>query len=209
MEHLRAHLQAGREALGAAGDDHELLEVDLVVRMGAAVEHVHHRHRQQRGGRAAEVAPQRLTLLGRLRLGAGERDTQDRVGSQPGLVGGSVELDQSPVEGRLVGRVGSGEGRRDLSLDVLHRAGYALASVGLAAIAQLGRLELARRSTRGDRRATCTPRGEGDLHLDRRVAAAVEDLTGVDSLDLAHAGPPGELVDSTANAPNPASPDAG
>ena len=51
-----------REA-AAPGYDHELLEVDRVVGVGAAVQHVHHRHRQQgasavprarrRSGRAA------------------------------------------------------------------------------------------------------------------------------------------------------------
>ena len=54
-----AHAQALRERARAARDDHELLEVDLVVCVGAAVEHVHHRHRQHACLRAAQVAPQR------------------------------------------------------------------------------------------------------------------------------------------------------
>ena len=55
---------------------------------------------------------------------------------------------------------------------------------GLAAVAQLGRLELARRGARGHRRAPVRAGAQLDLDLDRRVAAAVEDLAGVDSLDL-------------------------
>ena len=49
--------------------DHELLEVDLVVGVRAAVQHVHHRHRQHVRRLAAEVAPQRQAGLGRGRLG--------------------------------------------------------------------------------------------------------------------------------------------
>src|ERR1700677_2494757 len=57
----------------------------------------------------------------------------------------------------------------------------------LAAVAQLRRLELAGGRARRHRRAPVSSRAQLDLDLDRRVAAAVEDLAGVDSLDLAHA----------------------
>ncbi len=69
MEDLGAHPQRLAERAGADGHDHELLEVDAVVRVGAAVEHVHHRHRQHMGGLAAQVAPQRQPLLGGRRRG--------------------------------------------------------------------------------------------------------------------------------------------
>src|SRR5580765_1766520 len=47
------------ERVGAGGDDHELLQVDRVVRVRAAVDHVHHRHRQRPGVAASEMAEQR------------------------------------------------------------------------------------------------------------------------------------------------------
>ena len=65
--------------------------------MGAAVEHVHHRHRQQ--GRLAaavelgEVAVERLPGVGRGGLGRRQRDAEERVGAEPALVRGAVELD--------------------------------------------------------------------------------------------------------------------
>ncbi len=59
VEDLGADAHRLGEGGGAAGDDHELLEVDAVVGVGAAVEDVHHRNRQhaappaRRGGATA------------------------------------------------------------------------------------------------------------------------------------------------------------
>ena len=61
---------------------------------------------------AAEVAPQRLALLGRRRAGRGERDAEDRVGAEARLVRRAVEVDQRAVEARLVERVEAGHRRR-------------------------------------------------------------------------------------------------
>ena len=100
VEHLGAHAQRIREASRADRHDHELLEVDRVVGMRAAVEHVHHRHRQDPRRLAAEVAPQRLVLLRRRGARGGERDAEDRVRTQAALVRRAVEVDQRPVERR-------------------------------------------------------------------------------------------------------------
>ena len=75
---------AQRLAEGRRADrrDHELLDVHVGVGVRAAVEDVHHRHRQQVRVRAAEVAEQ--AQLGGLRGGLGdrERDAEDRVGAE-------------------------------------------------------------------------------------------------------------------------------
>ena len=179
---MRRHSEKRRRA---ARHDHELLEVDLVVGVGAAVEHVHHRHRQHPGGLPAEVAPQRKALLGGLRMGGGQRDAQDRVGAEARLVGGAVELDQrgrGPPGRRRPCRRAPRRSRRRRSPPRAH----ALALPALAAVAQLGGLELARRRARGHRGVAVSAGAQADLDLDRRVAPAVEDLAGVDSLDLAH-----------------------
>ena len=58
-----AHLADGfRPALGAHRHDHEFLEIDLVVRVLAAVDDVRHRHRQLAGVGAADVAVQRQVV---------------------------------------------------------------------------------------------------------------------------------------------------
>ena len=74
---LGAPLQRLAEGRRADRRDHELLDVDAGVGVRAAVEDVHHRHRQHVGVRPADVAEQRQ--LGRLggRLGHRERDAED------------------------------------------------------------------------------------------------------------------------------------
>ena len=101
--------------------DHELLEVDRVVGVGAAVEDVHHRHGQHVRRVAAEVAPQRQPLLGRGGVRGRQRDAEDRVGAQPRLVGRAVEVDQRAIEALLVGRVAAGDRLGDLAVDVADR----------------------------------------------------------------------------------------
>jgi hypothetical protein len=103
--------------------------------VGAAVEHVHHRHRQDVRGLAAEVAPQRQALLHRGRVGGGERDAEDRVRAEARLVRRAVELDERAVEALLVRRVAAGDRLGDLAVDVLDRLGDALAAERRATIA--------------------------------------------------------------------------
>ena len=79
-----------------------------------------------------------------------------------------------------------GQRRGDLAVDVGDRPRDALAGPGVAAVAQLDRLELAGRGARGHRGQAARAGLERDLDLDRRVAARVEDLAGVDGGDRAH-----------------------
>ena len=81
VKDLRANAQTVGERARTVRHHHELLEVHGVVRMGAAVEHVHHRHGHHVRRLAAEIAPQRHPLLGRLRVGRRERHSEDRVGT--------------------------------------------------------------------------------------------------------------------------------
>ena len=186
MEDLRADPQAFREGLSPPRDDHELLEVDPVVRMDPSVEHVHHRHGHHRRGLPSEVAPQRQTLLGCLRVRSRQRYAEDRVRSQATLVGRPIELDQGSIECLLVGRIQARHRLHDLPVDVRDGLGDALALPALAAVAQLDRLQAAGRGARRHRGVPVGPRAQPYLNLDRWIAAAVEDLAGADALDLAH-----------------------
>ena len=90
------------------------------------------------------------------------------------------------VEGALLGGAGARQRRGDLAVDVGDRLRDALAGPGVAAVAQLDRLELAGRGARGDRGEAARAGLERDLDLDGRVAARVEDLARVDGGDGAH-----------------------
>src|SRR5262249_61333773 len=93
------------KGVGAQGHDHELLEIDVVVGVLAAVEDVHLRHRQVAGVGAAEVAVQRQADGGRGGVGDGERGAEDRVGAEFALVGGAVGGAGAGVHGGVFGGV--------------------------------------------------------------------------------------------------------
>ena len=138
---------------------------------------------------AAEVAPQRQALLGGRGVGRGERHAEDRVRPEPRLVGRAVELDQRAVEARLVGRVEAARRPRRSP----RRRSQPRASTPLPAQARRRRAARSPRTRRSRRprapRRAARAGGEPHVHLDRRVAATVEDLPGVDLLDRAHLCP--------------------
>jgi hypothetical protein len=103
VEGLGADPQRLREGRRAARDEHELLEVDRVLGVGAAVHDVEERHRERPRRLPAEVAEERHAGLGRGRLRRRERDAEDRVRAEAALVRRPVELDEPPVEPLLVG----------------------------------------------------------------------------------------------------------
>jgi hypothetical protein len=97
------------------------------------------------------------------------------------------ELEQRLVEGRLLGGFHPLDLGRDRLLDVTHRLAHALAAIALAvAVAQLDRFALAGRRARRHRRAAPGAGLELHLHLDRRIAARVQDLARVESRDRRH-----------------------
>ena len=154
--------------------------------MRAAVDDVHHRHREQVRVGTADVAVERQA--GRVGRGAGdgERDAEDRVGAQLGLVGGAVGVEHGLVDQPLVVGVEALDRGAEGLDDRVHRGLHALAEIAVAAVAQLDRLERAGGRAAGDRRSGEGPVVEEHLDLDGGVAARVEDLAGADSFDGCH-----------------------
>ena len=183
---LRAPAQRLRERRGADRHDHELLQVDRVVGVDATVDDVEHRHGQHVRVRPTDVAVQReLELVGG-RLGDRQARAEDRVGADPGLVVGAVELDQLAVDGSLVERVEAVEHAGDLVVHEPDGGEHALAEVPLAAVAELDRLVLTGRRAARHRGPAPGAALEHDFDLDGRVAARVEDLAADDVHDVAH-----------------------
>ncbi len=119
---------------------HVFLEIDAGVGVAAAVEDVHHRHRQHM--RVRRQGPIERDALGRGRgVGRCERNTKHRIGAQMGLVLGAVEFEQALVQTGLVVGVAPPHLGRDQRGDVADRLQHALAAVTLGvAVAQLQRL---------------------------------------------------------------------
>ena len=144
MVGLRSPPQRLREGSGADRHEHELLEVDVVVGVGPAVDDVHHRDREHVGVGAAHVPVQRqLELVGR-GLGHGQRGAQDGVGPQPALVVGPVEGDELAVEPALVEGLEPHDRVADLAVDGLDGPEDPPAAIPVAAVAPLDGLVLPR-----------------------------------------------------------------
>jgi hypothetical protein len=172
--------------------DHELLQVDVVVGVLAAVQHVHHRHGQHVGVGAADVAEERQAELfggGAWRPRATRRGWRWR---RAGLVVGAVEVDEHAVDLALVECVEADDRVGDLVVDVVDGGRHALAEV----IAS--RRRAARRprtapvdAPEGTAARPAAPESSSDLDLDGGVAARIEDLreavTCGTILDDAHA----------------------
>ena len=186
MVGLDAPAQRLAERGGADRHQHELLEVDGVVGVGAAVQHVQHRNGQHVGVGAADGAVERDLEVVRHRLGAGQRDGQHRVGAEPTLVGRPVEVDHGVVDGPLIERVEPADRVGDLTVDVGHGAQHTLAREAVSPVAQLDRFTDARRGTRWCDGTTSGTGVEQHLRLDGRVAAGVEDLAPDHVLNGAH-----------------------
>jgi hypothetical protein len=132
---LRAHTQPPGERRRANRGDHEFLEIDVVVGVGPAVQHVHERDRNHVRGRAAEVTEQRQPV----RVGGGtrqrHRNPEHGVGAEARLVVGAVEVEHHAIDGPLVVAVLVQQCRSDHLVDVADGVQDALAAVALAAVA--------------------------------------------------------------------------
>lgn len=184
---LGAPTQALGERLSANRHNHELLEVNVVVGMHAAVENVHHGRRQHMGVCAANVAIQRQ--LARLGSGtcASERSTQNGVRAQVALVRSTVDVNHFGVDSTLVASVHADNRFGNFLIHMGDGLLNALAKVAvLIAVTQLNSLECASRCARRNDRACERTVVEGNLDLNRGVAAGIENLSAVDVEDDAH-----------------------
>ena len=187
VEDFGAAAQRFGEALGPHRKDHEFLEIDRVVGVHAAVDDVHHRHRQCPRRGAADIAIQRhVEGFGR-RLGAGQRDAEDGVGAQPALVRGAVEIDHDLVDLHLLLDGLIAQRLEDLAVDGLDRLLHALAEIPiLVAVAQLDRLMRAGGGTRRHRGAADRAIFQHHIDFNCGIAPAIENFAANDVDDGGH-----------------------
>ncbi len=180
MEDLGAGAQRLGEAVVADRHHHEFLEVDRIVRVGAAVEDVHHRHRQDRRVDAADIAVERQVGRDRRGLCDGQRDAEDGVGAEAALVVGAVERDHQLVDVALALGVEAGERVEQLAVDGVDGIADALAAVAVAAVTPLDGFVGAGGRARGNGRPAERSVLEQDVDFDSGVAAAVQNFPGND-----------------------------
>ena len=183
MEHFDAGPQGLVERIEAERDDHELLDVDRVVRVAAAVDDVHHRDRKPVRPDSADVAKQRQEAGAGRRVRTSERTGQDGVGPQVRFVLGAVGLDHRMIDRRLVGHVEVDQRLGERFIDVLDGLADAfpeIAALGVG-VAQLVGFVPARAGPAGDGGPPDGPVFQLDVDFDGRISAAVQDLAGIHS----------------------------
>ena len=88
------------------GDDHEFLESQAATSVGATIQNVLEGNGKNVGllgtGKVGDVSVERDALLSSTGLGDGQTDTEDGVGAEVGLVGGSIKLVEELINLGLV-----------------------------------------------------------------------------------------------------------
>ena len=155
--------------------------------MDAAVEDVHHRHRQNPRLRAADIAEQRQAADIRRGFGDRQRNAENGIGAESRLVGRAVERDHRLVDRHLILGVEPGQSIENVAIDGFDRLQHALAAERV--------LSPSRSST-----ASCVPVDapegtaarpkdaifQGHVDFDRGIAAAIQNFAASNIDDRGH-----------------------
>ena len=154
VEHFGAHAHGFGDARGADRHDHEFLEVDRIVGVHAAIDDVHHRHRQQRRLRPADIAIERLALRAAprpWRWPSTRREWRWRRAASCSAVPSRSRKSWSSPRWSAASKPVSA--LADLAIDRFDRLPHALAAVARAAVSELMRLMRPGRGAGGHRGA--------------------------------------------------------
>ena len=117
MKNFRAHAKGGGKILRPGRYNHEFLYIDIIVGVLAAVQYVHHGHRQFSGVHTPYILKQRHIEILCRSFGHGQGDTQNGVGSELRFVWRAVQVAENAVDQRLITGIVTGQGFLD-RLDV-------------------------------------------------------------------------------------------
>ena len=147
--------------------------------MLAAIDDIHHGHRQGAGENATDMAIERYVQIRRRRLGNRERDREHRIGPQPRLIGRAIQFDHRLVYFDLIERIKAGKRIKNLAFHARHRLQHALATIaGLVAIAEFHRLMRAGGSAGGHNGMAAGAGIQHHFGLYGWVAAGIQHFAG-------------------------------
>ena len=157
--------------------------------MHAAVQDVHHRHRQRRRTRAADVAVEWHARTFRRRLGDRKRDAENGVGAEARFVRRAVQLAHHAVDAQLFLRIEAAQNIEDFGVHGCDGVFDTLAAIAFTAITQFHRFARAGGSTGRHGGAAEAAVFQQHIHLHRGVATAVQNLASGDIDDGSHVRP--------------------
>ena len=186
LVHFGAHAERFAEIRSADGHDHAFLDVDIVVRVRAAVHDIHHRHGEHVRIGAAQILIQRKTRrLGRC-LRRRERHRQNRIRAEAALIFRPVERNHEAVDAALIRCVHPNDGVRDFRIHIFHGREHALAAKARTPVAKLRRLIHAGGRPGRDRRARKCAVRELHIDLDRRVSSRIQNFSCANIHNVCH-----------------------
>jgi hypothetical protein len=129
MENFGSHAHAVRERPGTYGHNHELLKIDRIISMRAAVDDVHHGQGQHAGSDPSHVTPERQSDCVRRRLRTGEADAENGVSPKPALVVAAIDLTNKAVGCDLVESITAAQCLGDFAVHGCNRVQDALPTI--------------------------------------------------------------------------------
>src|SRR5579885_266501 len=190
MERLRREAKSVGEACCSMRYNHEFLEIERVLSVPTAVDHVDQRHRQSRRRSLLKMRIEGAVQRSRRSSSHSHRYADRNIATQPRLIVGPVKIDQLLIDRALFAHIHAFEAVLHKCSDNRDRLQTARGVVSRRIIvADLHCLAPAGRGSRGDRCRTGIPTVEFDTDLKRRVTARIENLECVYCLDYVAHGP--------------------
>ena len=177
---LRAHAYRLLHAAGGNRGEHEFLNVHVVGRVYAAIEHVHHDPGQLSGGQPAQIPIQGQMQGGGRRPGAGHGNGENRVGPQAGEILRAVHLAEYFVQPTLIQGAFADQGLGDFSFHMGNRLQYAPAHEPVAAVPQLPGLVRAGGRAGGHAGHAPGPAAQLNRGFDGGISPGIVNLPGAD-----------------------------
>ena len=188
---LRAHAHGLPEAVRAHGHEHELLNLQVVVRVPPAVDDVHHRAGQLHRLHAADPAVQRQLRRPRRRVRHRPGGGDQRVAAQLLPVLAAVQLRKACVHLHLAVRVHADESLPQHTVHALDGLAHVLSLICLAAVAQLVGLVATGGRARGCAAHAHAAVLQAGAHLQRGNAPGIQDAARPQIGNLHDKTPPG------------------
>ena len=146
--------------------------------MTATVDNVHHGNRKSVAGDASQEAVQGNIQGNRCCSCAGNGYCQNCIGSQSGLILGSVCIDHCLINGVNIGSIHSLQGLIDHSVDIFNSLLHTLAQISaLIAISQFQCLELTGRCSAGSHTTTDRTIYQNHLRFYGRISSGIQNLS--------------------------------
>ena len=191
VKDLCPHPQGLSKALRTDREDHELLEIHVVVRVLAPVQHVHHRHGQQLGVGPPHVSIERKVDTLCNRLGNGQRNPENSVRPEVVLVLAPVQGDHPLIDPDLVGASCAQKSGRDLLVHVRNRLLNPLAQVPFhIPVSQLDGLVFSRGGPRRNRCPAQRAALQNNIDLHGGVPTRIQNLSCRDGFYTVHTRSP-------------------